>query len=355
MLLCDTCDAGFHSSCVGLDCVPHGSWHCPICLDEPDVTDLLFHNMRKNSSAAAVAPPLSSVASGSPPGSVDGSPNLNPLYDGCFSSTSSGVTSPVAPVQQPSPPPSPSPTPSPPLGPRIRNQPERFDPSAYTASTPDPDYVAAAAAAAAKRIAPFIVTDHDPSNHTDALSRPDADKWQAAMDDELASLLANDTWTVTTLPPGARAIPTKWVFALKRGADGSIQRYKARLVTQGFRQRPGIDFNELYSPVAKSATLRVFLAYVAEHDFALNTCDVKTAFLNANLDETIYVTPPPGYPEPPGTVCLLSKSLYGLRQSPRQWHLRLSEELASLGFFPASADASLFIRGSGKTLTFCLT
>ena len=135
----------------------------------------------------------------------------------------------------------------------------------------------------------------DPTTMAEALASDDAQHWQQAMDDEIASLAANDTWTLEEAPPGVRAIPVKWVFKTKRNVDGNVERYKARLVAKGFRQLEGVDFTEVFAPVSKHATLRALLARVAHHDMELHQMDIKTAFLNGQLEEEVYVEQPPGY------------------------------------------------------------
>ena len=142
-----------------------------------------------------------------------------------------------------------------------------------------------------------------------------------------------------------RAIPVKWVFKTKRNVDGNVERYKARLVAKGFRQLEGVDFTEVFAPVSKHATLRALLARVAHHDMELHQLDIKTAFLNGQLEEEVYVEQPPGYAGGgAGKVCRLHRALYGLKQAPRAWHKRLSEELESLGFTASSADAGLYTK-----------
>ena len=146
-------------------------------------------------------------------------------------------------------------------------------------------------------------------------------------------------------PPGVRAIPVKWVFKTKRNVDGNVERYKARLVAKGFRQLEGVDFTEVFAPVSKHATLRALLARVAHHDMELHQLDIKTAFLNGQLEEEVYVEQPPGYAGGgAGKVCRLHRALYGLKQAPRAWHKRLSEELESMGFTASSADAGLYTK-----------
>jgi hypothetical protein len=184
----------------------------------------------------------------------------------------------------------------------------------------------------------------EPTSLATALAGPDAASWQQAMDEEMASLLANDTWTLVAPPPGIKPIPSKWVYKIKRDAAGNIERYKARLVVQGFRQREGVDYDEVFAPVSKYSTLRAILATAASLDLDLHQLDIKTAFLNGTIDEDVYVAPPPGYPLGPANLaCKLNKALYGLKQAPRAWHTTLKSELAKMGFTESQADAGLFV------------
>ena len=184
----------------------------------------------------------------------------------------------------------------------------------------------------------------EPSTYKEAISSVQSAEWQAAMCEEMESLLGNQTWTLEEAPPGARILPVKWVYKVKRGPDGQIQRFKARLVAKGFRQIEGVDFHEVFAPVSKHASLRTFLAKVAVEDLELHQLDVKTAFLNGDLEEVIYMQQPPGFEQGgPRIVCLLRKSLYGLKQAPRAWHLKLKQELLNLGFTPSEADPSVYV------------
>ena len=187
--------------------------------------------------------------------------------------------------------------------------------------------------------------EDEPPTLEAALNGPYAEQWQRAMDDEIESLYANNTWELVPLPYGAKAIPVKWVFKVKRDANGNIERFKARLVAKGFMQREGVDFNEVFAPVSKHTTLRSMLAEVAARDWELQHLDVKTAFLNGELEETIYMQPPPGYDlGSGGRVCKLIKALYGLRQAPRAWYAKLHAALTRLGFEASTADPSLYVR-----------
>lgn len=195
----------------------------------------------------------------------------------------------------------------------------------------------------------------DPATYKEAITRPDAELWQRAMDEEIASIEANNTWERTELPDGAKAIDVKWVYKTKLTSTGEIERYKARLVVKGFQQREGVDFTEIFAPTSKHATLRALVATVCALDLELHQLDVKTAFLNGSLEETIYIKQPPGYEEGGARAALrLHKALYGLRQAPRAWHQRLKTELEALGFTASEADPGLFIQRRGSSLLLVL-
>jgi hypothetical protein len=184
----------------------------------------------------------------------------------------------------------------------------------------------------------------EPATVKQALSSDAAEMWKLAMDEEIASLIANGTWSVEQLPDGVRPIPCKWVFKIKRDAQGNIERYKARLVAKGYQQVAGVDFDEVYAPVSKHSSLRALLSIVAMDDLELHQLDVKTAFLNGVLEEEIWLDQPPGFEQgPAGTACRLKKALYGLKQAPRAWHTKLKHELEELGFVASDADPSLWV------------
>ena len=190
-----------------------------------------------------------------------------------------------------------------------------------------------------------------PSTYQEAMASPQAADWRNAMHEEMRSLMSNGTWQVESVPANAKVLPVKWVYTVKRGADGQILRFKARLVAKGFHQVTGVDYNEVYAPVSKHASLRALLAIAAQQDLEIHHLDVKTAFLNGELEETVYVKQPQGYVSgPPGSACRLLKSLYGLKQAPRAWYLKLKAELATKGFVPLDADPGIFVAfPPGKT------
>jgi hypothetical protein len=191
----------------------------------------------------------------------------------------------------------------------------------------------------------------DPNSVREALSRPDADKWQAAIDSEMDSLLSHGSWTVVALPPGKHAIGSRFVLTRKR--DG---RYKARLVAQGFSQRPGIDYGDTYAPVSRYATFRALIGVATGKKMHMRQLDIKTAFLYGEIIEEVYMKLPPGYESmaPPGYVCRLIKAVYGLKQAPRAWHVTLAEQLRSKGFRPSAADPSFYFCDTKRGRTFIL-
>jgi hypothetical protein len=174
-------------------------------------------------------------------------------------------------------------------------------------------------------------------------------EWQSAMQEEIEALHAQGTWDLVALPPDRNLVGCKWVYRLKKHADGSIARHKARLVAKGFSQEEGIDYGETFSPVVKPTTVRLVLALAAHFNWSLRQLDVKNAFLHGILHEEVYMTQPPGFvskAHPSDFVCRLRKSLYGLKQAPRAWNERFTSFLPSLGFQASLADSSLFLQHS---------
>ena len=160
-------------------------------------------------------------------------------------------------------------------------------------------------------------------------------KWKAAVMEEMKALIANRTWDLVELPPDKRVVGCKRVFTIKHKADGSIERYKARLVAQGFTQTHGIDYEDTFASVAKLNAIRVILSIVVNLDWPLYQLDIKNAFLNGDLDEEIYMRIPPGFEDEMGygrKVCKLKKSLYGLKESLRAWFKKFSLTLIRLGY-----------------------
>ena len=186
----------------------------------------------------------------------------------------------------------------------------------------------------------------DPKTLREAKARADWPRWKEAMDREIATLDRAKTWITVPRPEGKNIVGSKWVFRIKRKADGSIEKYKARLVARGFTQVFGEDYYDTFSPVAKLQSFRAILALAARFDWEIESFDFTGAYLNGELDadEEIYMQPPPGYEgQGPDEVKRLRKSLYGLKQAGRKWYDALSRALANLGFRTTQADPGVFV------------
>nr|GEY18420.1 hypothetical protein [Tanacetum cinerariifolium] len=171
----------------------------------------------------------------------------------------------------------------------------------------------------------------EPANVAEALR--DAD-WVSAMQEELDQFARLKVWRLVPRPEGKSVIKTKWIFKNKKYESSLVIQNKARLVTVGYSQQEGIDYDEMFSPVARIEAIRLFLAYAAHKNFTVFQMDVKTAFLNEILKEEVYVGQPPGFvsKQYPDHVYALDKALYGLKQAPRAWYDVLSQLLIESGF-----------------------
>ncbi|PIK49150.1 polyprotein [Apostichopus japonicus] len=157
---------------------------------------------------------------------------------------------------------------------------------------------------------------------SEALGRSDKSKWVDAIEKEVQSLHDNNVWVLTELPEGRKAVGSKWVFKVKSCADGSVERYKARLVAQGFSQKFGVDYDETFCPVIRFESVRNVLALSVQNDLKVHQMDVTTAFLNGKLNEEVFMKQPDGFvvQGKEHLVCKLKRSIYGLKQSPRCWN-----------------------------------
>jgi hypothetical protein len=149
--------------------------------------------------------------------------------------------------------------------------------------------------------------------------------WRTAMTEEIQAIEDNHTWVLTNLPPGRKAIGLKWVFKVKRDEKGSVVKHKARLVVKGYSQQQGVDYEEIFTPVARLEAVRLLLALAANQGWEVHHMDVKSAFLNGDLMEEVYVSQPPGFvvTRREDKVLKLRKALYGLHQAPRAWNQKL--------------------------------
>lgn len=195
--------------------------------------------------------------------------------------------------------------------------------------------------------------NYEPRTYQDAVKCDEAEKWIEAMEEELKSIDKNETWELCELPRERKAVGSKWVFKIKTEADGQTTRHKARLVAQGYSQKFGIDYDEVFAPVAKGTTFRALMAVAGNRAMKVRHYDVKTAFLNGHLNEEIYLKPPPGF-EKGDKVYRLKKSLYGLKQAARVWNETLHKSLVEKGCSQSSEDQCLYIHKHENGRTFIL-
>jgi histone deacetylase 1/2 len=173
----------------------------------------------------------------------------------------------------------------------------------------------------------------------DALDHPEM---KIAMNEEMKSQSENNTWTLVKRTQNMKVLPCRWVYAVKENLDGS-HKLKARLVIGGHKQEYGVDYNETFAPVVKYHSIRIMIAFATFNNYELHQLDFVTAFLNANLNEQVYMKQPPGFETKDNYICRLNKGLYGLKQAPRQWHIKVKEILAQFGFKSFDSDPSIFI------------
>ncbi|KAJ9565370.1 hypothetical protein OSB04_001336 [Centaurea solstitialis] len=176
------------------------------------------------------------------------------------------------------------------------------------------------------------------------------------MDAEMAAIISNYTWDLVPKPSDVNIVGNRWLFRHKFDSNGRLERYKARLVAQGFSQQPGLDFDDTFSPVVKPATIRTVLSISISRNWPIHQLDVKNAFLHGDLTKTVYMRQPPGYVNSsfPDHVCRLRKALYGLKQAPRAWYHRFAVYLSSLGFLSNNTDTSLFTYHRGSDTIYLL-
>ena len=186
-----------------------------------------------------------------------------------------------------------------------------------------------------------------------AISQP---HWREAMSTELTALMKHGTWDLVLPPSNFTPVGCKWVFRVKRHADGSVDRFKARIVAKGYDQRLGIDYKETFSLVVKPETIRTVLSIAVMKGWDLRQMDVNNAFLNGALTETVFMEQPPGFKDlsKPNHVCRLKKAIYVLKQALQAWYTTLKNAILQLGFHSSKADSSLFIYSQGSNLCYFL-
>ena len=170
------------------------------------------------------------------------------------------------------------------------------------------------------------------------------------MNEEIKSMKNNDVWDLVPLPEGVKPIGCKWIFKTKRDSKGDVERYKARLVAKGYTQKEGIDYKETFSPILSKNSFRIIMAPVEHFDLELHQMDVKTAFLNGDIDETIYLVQPENFVsgDTKRMVCKLKKSIYGLKEVSRQWYYKFHQVIISYGFEMNMVDDCIYHKFSGS-------
>ena len=171
----------------------------------------------------------------------------------------------------------------------------------------------------------------DPLTFKNAMEDPDKEEWLKAMNLEMESMYSNSVWKLVDLPDGVKPIGCKWIYKRKRGVDGKVETFKARLVAKGYTQKEGVDYEETFSLVAMFKSIRILLSITAYFDYEIWQMDVNTAFLNGNLEESIYMIQPEGFmsPDQKQKVWKLQKSIYGLKQASRSWNIRFDDMIGT--------------------------
>lgn len=200
-----------------------------------------------------------------------------------------------------------------------------------------------------------LFADCDPITYDEASKD---EKWKIAMDEEIKSIERNNTWELSDLPRGQKCIGVKWVYKTKLNKDGGVDKFKARLVAKGYKQEFGVDYTEVFAPVARLDTIRLVISMAAHYSWFIFQLDVKSAFLHGELQEEVYVDHPPGYASSSnmGKVLKLKKALYGLKQAPRAWYGRINAYFSREGFEKCPFEHTLFTKhgDNGSVLIVCL-
>ncbi|TQD95075.1 hypothetical protein C1H46_019343 [Malus baccata] len=189
------------------------------------------------------------------------------------------------------------------------------------------------------------ISQGDLTTYREAIASDERDSWISAMTEEMESLYKNFVWELVRKPKDRKLVGCKWVFRKKEGLhEQDAVRFKARLVAKGYSQKEGVDYDEIFSPVVKHTSIRLLLAMAAQHDMEIEQMDVKTAFLHGDLEETIFMAQPEGFVEygKENLVCQLRKSLYGLKQSPRQWYKRFDSFMLKINFRRCLYDCCVY-------------
>jgi hypothetical protein len=193
----------------------------------------------------------------------------------------------------------------------------------------------------------------EPSNTSQAFKDPN---WCKVMSEEYDALVRNGTWELVSPDGITNLVGCMWVYRIKRNSDGSINRFKARLIAKGFHQHPGVDYHDTSSPVVKPITVCLVLSLAVSHGWSLKQLDINNAFLQGCLSETMFMAQPPGFvdQDKPSFICKLHKAIYGLKQAPRVWYYELRHFLLASRFRNSHSNTSLFIFHSAPHVLYLL-
>nr|GEX02203.1 zinc finger, CCHC-type [Tanacetum cinerariifolium] len=200
--------------------------------------------------------------------------------------------------------------------------------------------------------------DDDPNTFDEAMKSHDVAFWKKAINDEMDFIMGKNTRVLADLPTGCKPLGCKWIFKRRLKVDGTIVKFKARLVIQGFKQKSGIDYFDTYALVARLSTIRLLIAIASIHNLIVYQMDVKTTFLNGELEEEVYMNQPQGFfmHGKENKVCKLIKSLYGLKQTSKQCHQKFDEVVLSNDYLLNQSEKCVYSKfdESGKRVTICL-
>ncbi|WRX11510.1 Reverse transcriptase [Theobroma cacao] len=196
--------------------------------------------------------------------------------------------------------------------------------------------------------------EYDPITYKEAINDVNVEEWHKAMKSELDSMDYNKVWTLVDPPEGIKPIGCKWIYKRKRGSDGKVETFKARLVAKGFTQREGIDYEETFSPITMLKSIKIFLSIVTHIEYEIWQMDVKTAFLNGDLEKRIYMAQPEGFIKKghEHKVYELHRSIYGLKQTSRSWNIRFDTIIKSYGFQQNVDEPCVYKKIQDKKVVF---
>jgi hypothetical protein len=182
----------------------------------------------------------------------------------------------------------------------------------------------------------------EPTCFEEAIERK---SWRDSMMEEYTSIIKNDVWEIVPRLQNKLVVSSKWIYKIKHAADGSIDKHKARCVARGFSKKEGVDYEETFSPVARYTSIRTIIYIATQMGWRIHQMDIKTAFLNGNIEEEVYLEQPKGFEvhDRANHVCRLKKTLYGLKQAPRAWYSKIHCYLQSIGFIKSDVDPNLYL------------